>query len=332
MSISMYEAVALYDYEQCKQTLGEGAITTLVFHMDRCGIGVCACSEKGVKLLGQNTAIDNQSLYDELISRLAMALGEVDTAAVETQWNTQVEGMNPIVKRYLRSGRMMDNEALKSYTKEIALKVSELEKQFEDITAKWNGALEEGSRLLQGLGISEDDIRILVVGNLAKSYFAEYAVKAYFCAMPFLADLRFADYIQREDTSRIVQLGEEIHTARSVVGHEIALIYWESGVDGAGAEKVQLLASPRQALLELEQATYWEGMLVEKEEGVTLRIDKQIVKIELPYMLAADAVDKVDVALKAVENKLMLSLRRTEMPAKVYDIPLEKYGVGKEQA
>lgn len=332
MSITMYEAIALYDYEHCKESLETEDITTLVFHMDTCQIGVCACKKDGVTLLGQTTRKVEKSLYDELIGSLAVALAETDKAEVEAQWKTQTGGMNPLIKRYLRSGRMMDSDAVKSYSKDIVIKVSELEKYFEGITSKWNETLAEAGRLLAELKISEDDIRILPVGNLAGSYFGEYVVKSYFCGSPFLLDLRFADYIMKEDAARIIQAGEEINISRNVVGHEIAVIYWEAGEDSCGEEKAYVLASEKQALTELERVVYWEGLLVEKQEGVTLRVDNKTVNVELPYMLAADSVDKVDVALKVIENKLILSLRRAEMPSKVYDIPLDKYGIGKESA
>lgn len=332
MSITMYEAIALYDYEQNKQVVGDGTVTSFIIHMDMGQIGVCSCSDAGVKLLGQTQQQAETSLYEDFVGRLALMLKEADSAEAKAQWETQIEGMNPLVKRYLRSGKMMDGEAFKSYTGTAVLKVSELDSQFEGIVSKWNRVLEEGSRLLAELKISQEDIRILPVGELAKSYYAEYVVKSYFCATPFLPDPRFVDSIQKEDITRLIQSGEEIHRSRSVVGHEIVLMYWDSGQDGNGAERTHILASAKQAMKELEQVAYWKGLLVEKEEGITLRVDGKPLKIELPYMLAADAVDKVDIALKAVERQLLLSIRRTEMPSKLYDIPLEKYGIGKEQA
>lgn len=332
MSITMYEPIALYDYERCKQDLGEDTITTVILHADMAQMGVCTCNKEGVRLLGQTRQQAEKSLYEGLMSRLAAALTEKDIKVVEDQWEVQVEGMNPLVKRCLCYGMQNDKEAFGLYSKNVVLKVSQLKQIFEDIMDKWNRALEEGCKLLDSLMISVDDVRILVVGNLAKCYFAEYTAKSCLSGSPLLPDDRFADYIQKEDVSRLIQSGEDIFRSKSMVGHEIILRYWDCGQDGSGAERTHLLASARQPVQELAQAVYWEGLLVEKEEGIALSVDGKVLKVDLPYMLAPEAADKIDVALKAVDRKLLLSIRRTEMPAKVYDISLEKYGIGKEQA
>lgn len=318
MKDSVYEAAALYDFTyHMKQDGVTFPVHELVVDVDQCRLGFCRCEENGSIALLDSLSLPTEVSLDQMWLRQLRDECQL-TEEILRQLSPEVlKSGNEHMWNYYRADRQMDREALSLPGGERALLCGQLDQSFAAVRDALCSLLEQGLERLEQLGISEDDLRILAVGSLAACAPAQYTLRSQLTFDPFLPDKRFVLLNQDEHPGEIVTQGRRIWEQSRTVGADVFLHCVDA--QGQSDEMIQL-ASSRQLTSTLEQPTYSEPIFVSADDQLRFQSGETVWSAKLPYDIGSMDGDLIEAACQMRDNRPVILIRRTLVPAQVYEI------------
>lgn len=311
-----FEYAAAYALCRERERKGEGLSGwLLVLDLDRFEAGLCACEAAGFIDLKGDVRVDGSppgSFLREL-ERLAGAEARARFAEQEKQ-------VKKIYKKYLLGGKETDREVYGGVT------CSLLEQAFSQTAAALRRLLPAAEDLYRQKKVEESHLRILMIGDMARNYLAEYLVRKQFSRDPFGDDpIYWTPPDEKEDPALFVRVGRELYEAGKVresrpVGCRVVLTL----LDREGGRAAVELARPEQSLAELEPPSYSPPFLCCSEEPISLEVDGARREIPIPKALFQDreeaAMLRAAVVLRG--GDLCLGLCGADDPKNQTQIPI----------
>jgi len=293
--LSSLEAAVYYDFVHNMRSTSLPAVT-LVVDLDRCMLGIYRCGENGAReLLVQE---EEQGMRVSALDRLP----QEGRAAILNE-------MKQNMQRFYRTGGKKDGPACALPEAEPPL-CSQLDQDFSPDSRRLEALLKRGLSRLTGLGISEEDIRILAIGELAAYYPAEFTLRRCLSPTPLLPDSRFA--VLADPPGEIARLGQELY--RRNAGHDIVLICLQP--DG---QKDEIILAEKGGGI-AQPPAYCAPLFAADGEPLLLRVDGKDRSLKLPFAPAEG--DLVELACQMKGDSLSLLLRRTLAPEQIHEISI----------
>lgn len=289
--LSSYEAAVYYDYTH---NMGDVSlpVTELVVDVDRYTLDICRCGGDGtVEVLARE---DEPGMRTTALDQLP----QEGRAAI-------LEEINRNMRRFYRTDGKKDGPACALLDSPLC---SQLDQDFSSDARRLDALLERGLKRLAELGISEEDIRILPIGELAAYYPAEFTLRRRLSPTPVLPDSRFV--VLGDPPGEIIRLGRELYQGNA--GRNIVLVC--IGLDGQTDEIVLAEKDSKSP----QQPAYCAPVFA--AEPLQLRVDGNDRSVDLPFKVAGG--DLVELACRLERGGLALLLRRTLSPKQIYEIPI----------
>lgn len=315
MSYSIYELIAAYDWKHYLRNSSQVfPVWEWIFDLDRAGAGLCRCEEDGtVALLWQMDASLQKTASELWVQQLRtdyQLRSDVESclcsdAVYTAMWN------------YYQSARRMDEIAFSSADGTEYLRASQLDQGFAPIRRALCQVMERGLEELERQKIDEEELRIIPVGVLSGSAPVQFTMRSMLSVSPDLLDPRFVATADWESMDVILHQGEKTLERSVTVGREVSFLW----IDAQGKDAQALsLARKDQPVSALEHPVYSQPIFVSASEKLRFRVDTSIVEKSLPYDIGSVDGDLIELACRMGENGPVILLRRSQMPAQVYQI------------
>lgn len=314
MSISKYEAAAVYDYKNSGFTEAQ---QYLVIDLDDYTAGVCRCSSPlKTELRCQYHLAETGNMYADLINGLTKLCGDISENDVEQMINEQLGSANKIMNDYLLSERINDKTAFTFNQTELSCSA------IENSLQKPQKKVKELCTYIKG-GFTEDEMesmRIIVLGKAQEFRLCTYYLRESLSEDPFLEDSRFINPLLKHHWSEIVKIGIEYLKTAQTVPHEYSLVLF----DAKTAETVRLkLADKNTNIQEIKKPKYIGPIYVSDEDGLQIETEAGNMNLKLPYSFRPIDSDLIDVALISEDSTMKLMIRRCRFPTKIYKVNLD---------
>lgn len=278
----------------------------LVLDMDAFTAGLCVCEATGSIVLTGDVHADNLP-SDSFLGALEQLAG-TDARA---QFTEQERRVKQIYRNYLLGDRETDLTVYDGVT------CSQLEQAFTRNEAAFRQLFLLAEDLLRQTNVDEGDLRILLVGSMARNYLAEHLARKHFSIDPFLPDPLFWTADEDDDPALFAQKGWELYQAGMVqesgpIGHRIVLTL----LDRENSRVPIDLAQPEQSRAEFETPAYSSPFLYCCGEPICLEIDGACQEITVPqsFFPAEIAAGMLRVAVVLREGDLCLSICSADAP------------------
>lgn len=313
MSITRYEAATLYDNSRHSPAHPN---QYLVLDLDTGSAGVCSCDEAGTVNLTAAWALpEEQNLWAAWMDGLQALLAETAGVAVAAELERQLPEANRALENYFTSDRLLDSTALTISGQ--TLPCSQVEGAFAPARELLHTLLQQGEALVPEA--EREALRVFPLGQAAGCYLVEHAIRAYFSADPLLPDDRLVSDGFAQDSAQLIAQGMAIAEAKATVAHTVTLVLTQEP-DGA-TQEIPLLtkgAPPTQVTPE----GYIGPVYIANGQPILLKVDGHIRKLPLPYAVAPLDSDLIDLAAGGDGSGVALTIRRSRMPTRVYEVPL----------
>ena len=278
----------------------------LVLDMDAYTAGLCACDASGSIALMGDVRVDGlppDSFLEEL-ERLAGAGARVHFTGQERRGKRSYYN-------YLMGERETDLTVYDGVT------CSQLERAFARNAEAFRRLFLLAEDLLRQKKADEGDLRILLVGSMARNYLAEHLARGHFSIDPFLPDPLFWTADEEDDPALFAQKGWELYQAGAVqesgpIGRHIVLML----LDRENSRVPIDLAQPEQSRVEFETPAYSPPFLYCCGEPICLEVDgaRQEITVPQSFFPAEIAAGMLRAAVVLREGELCLSVCGADAP------------------
>lgn len=312
MGISKYEAAAFYDY---KKFASEGDATYIVIDLDDSSAGICECKGNDSVSLKNSFSNGNKNLLETCIEYISNVLEDDYRYDVRSEFEKQLADANNRIKDYLIFDRLMDAEMMKFSDRVIMC--SEFEKMMNPIKEIIVRLSESINKQMSGNSIN--DARFIVIGTAQNIYFVEYCLLECFSASPALPDPRFRNTLYKESVSNIVKLGRELYDNNRKIERSYYLTVFDRTLM---AEKNICMIQKGQNIDQARELEYIGPVFVNADDGISVKVDSERKKLSIPYSLAGEKNDLVELAIGIQNGEAVLFIRRVIMPKKVHRVKI----------
>ncbi|MDY4954827.1 MAG: hypothetical protein SO073_09310 [Candidatus Onthomonas sp.] len=318
MKDAVYEAATLYDFTYHMKADGVAfPVHELVVDLDQCGLGFCRCEDNGSIALLDSVSLPVEGGLTEMWLRQLREECQLTERLSRQPSPEVIQSANEHMWNYYRADGQLDREALSLLGGDQVLLCSQLDQSFAPARDTLCSLLERGLERLEQLGLFEDDLRILAVGSLAACAPVQYTLRSQLTFDPFLPDRRFVALGQDEHPGELVSRGQRIYEQSRTVGMDVLMECVDD--QGLGVEPIRLAAS-QQLTSTLEQPVYSQPVFVSAGDQLRFQIGGKTWSAKLPYDIGPMDGDLIEAACQMRDNRLVILIRRTLTPTRVYEI------------
>jgi len=312
MSISKYEAAAFYDYSI--SALKNDALY-ITIDLDDCSVGVCKCDPKQKVRLTKIIKLNQENIFDVCIDSIYSKLNLDDNYDLQTEFESQLDNANDIMKRYIISDKLMDNKmmAFLNYT----ILCSEFEEMIKPAKEMMQELFDDISEVVGDEMLAE--ARFIILGKAQELYLINYYIREYFSASPLLADDRFRNESFNDSFGNIVSMGMELYDKSLKIDHDIWLMLFDSE---SNSEKSICMVKKGDSEDSLKDLEYFGPIMILKNDALSIKIDNEIKKVNLPYSDKLNEGDVIDLLVKMNDSIFVLLIRRVLFPNEIYSVKL----------
>lgn len=302
-----FECAAAYVVCREREQSGQGfSGWLLVLDMDAYTAGLCACEATGSIALMGDVHVDDRP-PDSFLGELERLAG----ADARAHFTGQERRVKRVYRNYLKGERETDLTVYDGVT------CSQLEQAFTHNEAAFRQFFLLAEDMLRQKKVDEGDLHILLVGNMARNYLAEYLARRYFSIDPLLPDPLFWTPDEDDDPALFAQKGWELYQAGKVqesgpIGHHVVLTLF----DGKSSRISIDLARPEQNRAEFGAPAYSLPFLYCCGEPICLEVDgaRQEITVPQSFFPAEIAAGMLCAAVVLREGDLCLSVCGADDP------------------
>lgn len=310
-----YEAAAAWDLSRDNSEDFNGMI--MVMDMDRGSAALCRCTpgQPPVQVWEYTGRLSGSFFRDAVWTLLPGCASPVG----EKLLRESLTGLfgSRVQKNYIRSGRSqnLDLPEVVVDGQVYPLTCADLTEVF-DRSHRQNleRMLSEARAELNRQG-AEENCHLVLVGELAGLYTAEYMVREAFLERPLLLDDRLRMHGKGEDPARIVELGYQIYrrqySREKTIGKCLRLQVLRRKGTGEASELLTLAKSESTYSQLRQNVAYVGPVCIVDGEPLTIYADSDLHRISLPAGVLSNAgqLGCVEVGVEGVDEELYLLVR-----------------------
>lgn len=308
MSITKYEAAALYDYVQQNYSSKKDY---LVIDLDDSSCGYCVCNGKtGISL--ENSWEENENLWTVVIETLNKMVPNSHMINIETEIEGQLVSVNKAFHNYFLSGKALNREAISLLNMHISC--TELEEKLTDLKEKILNLL------LHGIDLVSADTNIIILGKAQEMYLVMYYIREKLSGNPMLPDERFRNSELVDPYTDIVKKGMMLYESMTNLKHTYSLLAFNPEFNSFDAIYT---VSKQNAKSNVSELVFSEPVLLCDDDKLSIKADDIIISISLPFSIAPARSDLIYVAIGISDNNEdTLFIRRYRFPKRIYNVKL----------
>ncbi len=312
MSISKYEAAALYHY--VSQQL-ESDKKYLVLDLDDCSYGYCECGNKNRTRLYHSWTSMNINLWEEFVKSVKKLIDNNYPYDIEAESQAQMTIANGAFQSYYLSDRTVNGEAL--VFADSIITCERLEKELRLVRTK----IEELIYRVRNQ-VSEENImeaNIIVLGKAQEVSPVMYFVREFISFDPLLPDARFKNGELNDNYSEFVRLGKEYLEALKTLKCSYVLM----GYDAVRNAVVPIWSVEKgQQEMEINKLPFSPPILVTKGDKLAIKKDSINIEVTIPYSFAPMDSDLIEIAIGVKDSVDTLFIRRCRFQTRIYNVKL----------
>lgn len=312
MSISKYEAAALYHY--VSQQL-ESDKKYLVLDLDDSSYGYCECGNKNRTRLYHSWSSMNINLWEEFIKIVRKLVDNNYPYDIEAESQAQMAAANSSFQSYYLSDRTVNGEAL--VFSNFVITCENLEKELRLVRVKIEELISRVKEQVSDENLMEADI--IVLGKAQEVFPIMYCVREFISSDPLLPDARFKNDELRDSYSEIVRLGKEYLEALKTLKCSYVLM----GFDAVRNAVVPIWSVEKgQQEMEINKLSFSPPVLVAKGDKLAIKKDATTLEIAIPYSFAPMDSDLIEIAIGVQDSADTLFIRRCRFQTRIYNVKL----------
>lgn len=309
MSITKYEAAALYDYVQQNYSSKKDY---LVIDLDDSSCGYCVCNGKTDISLENSWHEGNENLWSVMIKTLNKMVPNSNMINIETEIEGQLVSANKVFHNYFLSGKALNREAISLLNMHILC--AELEEKLTDLKEKISNLL------LHGIDFVSADTNIIILGKAQEMYLVMFYIREKLSGNPMLPDERFRNYELVDPYTDIVEKGMMLYEGMTNLKHTYSLLAFNPEFNSFDAIYT---VSKQNAKSNVSELVFSEPVLLCDDDKLSIKADDIIISISLPFSFAPARSDLINVAFGISDNNEdTLFIRRYRFPKRIYNVKL----------
>lgn len=309
MSITKYEAAALYDYVQQNYSSKKDY---LVIDLDDSSCGYCVCNGKTDISLENSWHEGNENLWSVMIKTLNKMVPNSNMINIETEIEGQLVSANKVFHNYFLSGKALNREAISLLNMHISC--AELEEKLTDLKEKISNLL------LHGIDFVSADTNIIILGKAQEMYLVMFYIREKLSGNPMLPDERFRNYELVDPYTDIVEKGMMLYEGMTNLKHTYSLLAFNPEFNSFDAIYT---VSKQNAKSNVSELVFSEPVLLCDDDKLSIKADDIIISISLPFSFAPARSDLINVAFGISDNNEdTLFIRRYRFPKRIYNVKL----------
>lgn len=319
MDYTSYQCAAAADVCRRRENGEPLAGLLLVLDLDRCAAGLCSCTDRGV--IAQTAELPGGE-GPAFFPALAEALGGT-AEGWRQQWTRQEQRAAKAYRNYLRARRAMDPVLLETENG-AGLHCKQAEELFAPAAGLLESFLGGVDAMLAEQHADASRLRILLIGQYARVFPAEAAVRVHFGGSAVMPDRRFAPQSAELPPDGYVERGRALYRAGLVedvilFGHEVGLTLQQRLPSGGLQRRTELLAQAKMPVEELQAPAYCPPFYARGAGALQLLVDGEPHSLPLPFAPG----DMLRAAVTVQDGQAFLSLAGTGEAGTPVRLPLQ---------